>query len=325
LSRPTSRRVGTGGRSGAGAIHVAAPAKLNLYLHVTGKRDDGYHLLDSLIAFAAIHDTVSVEPASTLTLKLTGPFGARLQGDPDNLVLRAARALAAAAGIDSGAHIRLIKRLPIASGIGGGSADAAAALKALARLWQIGDTVDLGALALPLGADVPMCVAGHAAIASGIGEQLDPVPALPPAALVLVNPMARLQTNRVFQARSGAFSPPGGPLGPCPDAAALAAALALRHNDLAVPAISLKPQIRVVLDALAGADGCLLARMSGSGATCFGLFAEDAAAARAAAAIAAAHRSWWVCATRLVDDVTTLGPPDLAAAPERAKGVAIQI
>jgi 4-diphosphocytidyl-2-C-methyl-D-erythritol kinase len=228
-------------------------------------------------------------------------------------VLRAARALAAAAGVSAGARIKLIKRLPIASGIGGGSSDAAATLKALARLWRLGDSVDLAALALPLGADVPMCVAGRAAIASGIGERLEPVPALPPAALVLVNPMARLQTNRVFQARSGAFSAPGGAPGPCADAAALAAALAERRNDLTQPAIGLKPQIRAVLDALAATEGCLLARMSGSGATCFGLFAEAATAEHAAAAIAAAHRSWWVCATRLIDDIATLGPPDLDA------------
>jgi 4-diphosphocytidyl-2-C-methyl-D-erythritol kinase len=314
LNRRGARRAGAKGRDDADAIHVAAPAKLNLYLHVVGKRDDGYHLLDSLIAFAAVHDTVSVRPAPALTLKLAGPFAAPLQRETDNLVLRAARVLAEAAGGRRGAQIRLIKRLPVASGIGGGSADAAATLKALARLWRLDDAIDLGALALPLGADVPMCLAGHAALASGIGERLAPVPALPPAALVLVNPMARLPTNRVFQARTGAFSAPGAPLGPCADAAALAAALADRRNDLTAPAIGLRPQIRAVLDALAGAEGCLIARMSGSGATCFGLFADDAAAGQAAAAIAGRHRSWWVCATRLIDDVAALGAPDLDAA-----------
>ena len=311
MSRPGTARAGAADWGGTDAVHIAAPAKLNLYLHVTGKRADGYHLLDSLIAFAAVHDTVSVRPASKLSLELAGPFAATLRRETDNLVLRAARALAAAAGARSGARIRLIKRLPVASGIGGGSADAAAALKALKRLWRVDERVDLSALALPLGADVPMCLAGRAAIASGIGERLDPVPALPPAALVLVNPMARLQTNRVFQARSGAFAAPAAPLGPCADAAALAAALAERRNDLTAPAVGLRPQIQSVLDALAETEGCLLARMSGSGATCFGLYADDAPAVRAATALAAKHRGWWVCATRLLDDVATLGAPDL--------------
>ncbi|MGE5145469.1 MAG: 4-(cytidine 5'-diphospho)-2-C-methyl-D-erythritol kinase [Candidatus Eiseniibacteriota bacterium] len=312
MSRPGARRAGAAEWDDAEAVHVAAPAKLNLYLHVTGKRADGYHLLDSLIAFAAVHDTVSVKPAATLALELAGPFAATLRHESDNLVLRAARVLAATAGVKPGARIRLIKRLPVASGIGGGSADAAATLKALARLWQVDDAVDLAALALPLGADVPMCLAGRAAVASGIGEHLAPVPPLPPAALVLANPMARLQTNRVFQARTGAFSKPGAPLGPGADAAALALALADRRNDLTVPAVGLRPQIRVVLDALTASEGCLLARMSGSGATCFGLYADDATAARAAAAIAAKHRGWWICATRLLDDAAALGAPDLA-------------
>src|SRR5690606_41160622 len=131
--------------------------------------------------------------------------------------------------------------------------------------------------------------------------------------------MARLQTHRVFQARSGAFSPPGGPFAPCADAAALAEALALRRNDLTQPAIRLKPQIRVVLDALGAAEGCLRARMSGSGATCFRLFADSELAVRAAAAIAGAHRSWWVCATRLIGDTSTLGRPDLDAGAPRAR------
>jgi 4-diphosphocytidyl-2-C-methyl-D-erythritol kinase len=313
LSGAVARGAGARSWDDADAVHVAAPAKLNLYLHVVGRRDDGYHLLDSLIAFAAVHDTVSVRSAPSLSLKLAGPFATSLQREPDNLVLRAARALAEAAGVRAGAQIRLIKRLPVASGIGGGSADAAATLKALKRLWRVDPAIDLAALALPLGADVPMCVNGRAALASGVGERLAPVPALPPAALVLANPMVRLQTNRVFQARSGAFSAPAAPPGPCADAAALAAALAHCRNDLTEPAIGLRPQIGAVLEALAATEGCLLARMSGSGATCFGLYADDEAAERARAALAAAHRGWWVCATRLIDDVEKLGPFDLAS------------
>ena len=309
-----ARRAGAADWDDAEAVHVAAPAKLNLFLHVVGKRADGYHLLDSLIAFAAVHDTVSVRPAAKLSLELAGPFASTLRRETDNLVLRAARALAAAAGVKPAARIRLIKRLPIASGIGGGSADAAATLKALKRLWRVDDSIDLAALALPLGADVPMCLFGRAATASGIGERLAPVAPLPPASLVLVNPMVRLQTSRVFQARAGALSTPAAPLDRCADAAALAAALAERRNDLIAAAVGLRPQIQAVLDALAASDGCLLARMSGSGATCFGMFADDAAAAHAAAAIAGAQRAWWVCPTRLIDDVGALGAPELDTA-----------
>jgi 4-diphosphocytidyl-2-C-methyl-D-erythritol kinase len=267
----------------------AAPAKINLFLHVTGRRDDGYHLLDSLVVFAGAGDRLTAEPAASLSLELDGPFGAALAGEEDNLVLRAARALAATAGIQAGARLRLTKNLPVASGIGGGSADAAAALRLLARLWQL-PAPDSG-LALGLGADVPVCLAGRPARMQGIGERLLRAPTLPRFGLVLVNPGVAVSTPAVFRARRDGFHPPAALPDGWPDAAAMAADLALCANDLEAAAISLAPAVAEALAALAALPGALLARMSGSGATCFALFADPARAAAAAAEIA--RPGWW--------------------------------
>lgn len=278
------------------AVTVEAWAKVNLYLHVTGRRDDGYHLLDSLVAFAGIGDTVTVSPADRLILDLNGPTAPALAAETgDNIVLRAARALADVAGIAAHAHIRLTKRLPVAAGIGGGSADAAATLRALCRLWNVSlDAARLHALALSLGADVPVCLGGRPARMFGIGERLEPAPALPPAWLVLVNPREALSTPAVFQARHGCFSDPAPLTAPPPDAGELAAMLKQRRNDLTAAAIALCPAVSVALDHLARQPGCLLARMSGSGATCFGLFAEAPAATAAAQAMTTTHPLWWI-------------------------------
>ncbi|MEE9194945.1 MAG: 4-(cytidine 5'-diphospho)-2-C-methyl-D-erythritol kinase, partial [Alphaproteobacteria bacterium] len=190
-------------------LSIPAPAKINLYLHLTGKRSDGYHLLDSLIAFAGTHDRVSMAPADRLSLTIEGPYGDGLKGkEADNLVLKAARHLGAAARTEAGADIRLDKRLPVASGIGGGSADAAAALSGLSELWGI-DGTDMEKLALELGADVPACLLGSAAFIGGIGEEITAARALPAAGLVLVNPGVTLATPDVFKARQGGFSLPG--------------------------------------------------------------------------------------------------------------------
>jgi 4-diphosphocytidyl-2-C-methyl-D-erythritol kinase len=260
-------------------LSEAAPAKINLYLHVTGRRDDGYHLLDSLVAFAEIGDVLSAEPADTLSLRVAGPFAAGLAAEADNLVLRAARALAAEAGVTAAAHLVLEKNLPVASGIGGGSADAAATLRLLCRLWRLApDPETLARLAARLGADVPVCLAGHAARMGGIGERLEHAPELPPCGIVLINPGVALATADVFRARRGAWSaPPVLPAG-WADVAAMAADLARLCNDLESTAVSLQPAIADALATLAEAPGCLLARMSGSGATCFGLFADVGAA-----------------------------------------------
>jgi 4-diphosphocytidyl-2-C-methyl-D-erythritol kinase len=285
-----------------------APAKLNLTLEITGKRPDGYHLLDSLVGFTAYGDTLAAEPDDGLRLILDGPFGATLQGDTaENLVLRAARLLAEAGGVPARARLRLTKNLPVASGIGGGSSDAAAALAVLAALWRLSPAPeDLQRLALTLGADVPVCLEARGARLEGIGERISPIPALPPAPIVLVNPGIGLATPKVFAERTGPFSPGPGPAGVLrdgvpADAAALAEALKPYGNDLMAPAIRLLPVIAEMLQALEAAPGCLLARMSGSGATCFALFATDDAAERAAATLSQANPAWWAVATRLED------------------------
>jgi 4-diphosphocytidyl-2-C-methyl-D-erythritol kinase len=274
-----------------------APAKVNLYLHVTGRRADGYHLLDSLAVFGPAADEVAAEPAEALSLALDGPFGAGLAAEADNLVLRAARALAEAAGLAPDAALRLVKRLPIASGIGGGSADAAAALRLLDRFWGLGlGEARLAAIGIRLGADVPVCLASRPLRMQGVGEVLSPAPVLPACGLLLVNPGHALATPAVFRAREGGFTPPAALPAAWADAASMARDLTALRNDLEAPAISLCPPIAEVLAALRTLPGCLLARMSGSGATCFGLFATPAAAEAAALALPG---SWWRAAGAL--------------------------
>ncbi len=274
-------------------LRAFAPAKINLWLHVTGRRPDGYRELDSLVAFADVGDRLSAAPAQELTLTVSGPFAAALDAGADNLVLRAARSLAAHCGIPAQAALHLHKNLPVASGIGGGSADAAAALRLCARLWRadIGNAA-MARLALDLGADVPACLAGRTARMTGIGEKLAPPDPAPPAApAVLVNPGIAVSTGQVFEALAGPFGSPAENRGG--DFAGRAAA---NRNDLEAPAIALVPEIAGVLAALRAAPGLRLARMSGSGATCFGLFDGPAAAEATARAIAAAHPAWWVAA-----------------------------
>jgi 4-diphosphocytidyl-2-C-methyl-D-erythritol kinase len=266
-----------------------APAKVNLFLHVTGKRADGYHLLDSLAVFPAVGDTIRLAPDDRLSLSISGRFGATLSAEPDNLVLRAARKLASEAGITAAGRLHLEKNLPVASGIGGGSADAAAALLLLARHWNISDP--LQEIALALGADVPVCLASRPVRMAGIGEILSPAPKLPEFGMVLVNPSIPVATAAVFRARSQAFSAPASLPESWPNAAAMAAGLAEQKNDLEAPAIALAPGIAAVLAELRALPGALLARMSGSGATCFGIFATPQAAAKAAASIN--QPGWW--------------------------------
>jgi 4-diphosphocytidyl-2-C-methyl-D-erythritol kinase len=281
-------------------LTLDAPAKLNLYLHIVGKREDGYHLLDSLAAFVDIGDTLTLTPASALSFKVDGPFAAGLDDADGNLVIRAARALGNAVGRDPAVAFHLTKRLPIASGIGGGSADAAACLRGLARLWGLDEKSDtVLAVAAGLGADIPICVIGEAGFMRGIGTELGPAPRLPAAGIVLVNPNIPLSTPAVYRARVGAFSPPM-PFESTPaDAQALCALLARRRNDLTVAALTIVPEIQTVLTAIAIDKSCLLSRMSGSGATCFGLYENRAAAADAALALRADHPGWWIAAGQL--------------------------
>ena len=284
-------------------IRVGAPAKLNLYLHVTGRRADGYHELDSLVTFTALADTLEIAPAETLDLSVKGPFAAALDAG-DNLAARAATALAEKLGRPADVRITLDKRIPVAAGLGGGSADAAAVLRGLARLWRLGaeHAGDLQETALRLGADVPVCLESRAAYMAGIGEALSPPPRLPRCGALLVNPGVPVPTGPVFAARRGPFSAASRIDEDPHDASALAALLRNRRNDLEQPALAQVPEIGLVLARVAEAPGCLLARMSGSGGTCFGLFGDEAAAAGAADTIARDHPAWWVHPTRLVHD-----------------------
>lgn len=275
-----------------------APAKLNLYLHVVGKRPDGYHLLDSLVVFADIADRVAVASAPHLSLALVGPFaGALAANDKNNLVWRAAEALARHLGREPDVALTLEKNLPIASGIGGGSSDAAATLQALIDLWQV--KVDHGALvdiAASLGADVVVCLAARPSWLGGIGERVERAPALPPAGLMLANPGIALPTATVFNSRRGPFSTPARFDAAPADPGALAALLAERRNDLTAAAIEQVPAIAAVLECLAAAEGSLVARMSGSGATCFALFGTLREAQTAASKLRALEPNWWVAA-----------------------------
>ena len=283
-------------------IRESAPAKLNLYLHVVGRRPDGYHLLDSLVAFADVADEIVAVPADALSLEITGPFAAALEaGKAQNLVWRAATLLARHLGRAPDAAITLAKNLPVASGIGGGSSDAAATLRALAALWdaRLG-AAELATLGAALGADVPVCLAARTSWLSGIGEHVEAGPALPPVAVVLTNPGVALPTASVFRRRTGAFSQAARFAGTPRSAIELVALLARTRNDLTAAAIALVPAIGEALDALAAANGALIARMSGSGATCFALFASDEQASAAAEILRARHAGWWVAAGRLV-------------------------
>jgi 4-diphosphocytidyl-2-C-methyl-D-erythritol kinase len=273
----------------------AAPAKVNLYLHVVGRRPDGYHLLDSLAVFPEVGDILRAAPDDGFSLAVEGPFGAALAAEPDNLVLRAGRALADAAGIHPRARLVLEKHLPVASGIGGGSADAAAALRLLRRLWQL-DVPDDGLhrIAATLGADVPVCVGSRPVRMGGIGERLSEPPRLPPFGMVLVNPGIGVATPAVFHARTGPMSEPARLPPGWADSAAMAADLARLGNDLETPARGLCPLVGDVIAAIAALPTCLLARMSGSGATCFGLF-PDSASARSASVLLR-QTGWWVAA-----------------------------
>lgn len=284
-------------------VTVFAPAKVNLYLHLTGRRPDGYHLLDSLVAFPDIGDRLRVRPASSLSLEIAGPEAAALIGEArDNLVLQAARLLAGHVGAVAGAAFELEKNLPVAAGIGGGSSDAAAALRALCELWRLAiDERQLAALAAELGADVPACLYGRPVWVGGIGERLEPAADLPAAGIVLANPRRPLPTAAVFRERRGPFSAGGGRFAPMPsNAVDLARALSPRHNDLTEAAIGLLPEIAEVLSVLLLLPGARLSRMSGSGATCFALFDDRAAAERARAVLAVARPGWWCAAGGLV-------------------------
>lgn len=285
------------------AIARLAPAKVNLFLHVGPLEADGYHPLASLVAFADIGDRLTVEPAERLSLAVCGPFAGALEGEGDNLVLRAVRALGAAAGIgEPGLRITLDKRLPVAAGLGGGSSDAGAALK-LARdaLGLPLDDEALAGIAAGIGADGPMCLHARAAWAEGRGDALTFETSLPPLPALLVNPGVPSSTGAVYRAFDDSASGSADrPLPPSAwDLASVLDWLATQRNDLQAPAVSLAPAIGEALAATADLPGARLTRMSGSGATVFALFDTAAAAEAAGVALSARRPGWWVRPTVL--------------------------
>lgn len=285
-------------------IEEVAAAKINLFLHVGPLRKDGLHRLESLFVFADDGDRIRAEPAPALSLKIEGPFGTELSRFPltDNLVFRAALALRAAAHVTAGAALVLDKRLPIASGIGGGSADAAAALRALIRLWRVrmGER-EIMSLAFSLGADVPACLEGAPVYIGGAGERVTRGPSLPPLWAALANPGIAMPTGPVFNAFDRENPKPTTPdPARCASAAsygALTDYLLQTRNDLEPPAIARAGVIQMVAERLASHPGCLISRMSGSGATVFGLYTSEGAAR--GAAMKARGLGWWSLAARI--------------------------
>ncbi|GJD50278.1 4-diphosphocytidyl-2-C-methyl-D-erythritol kinase [Methylobacterium crusticola] len=290
------------------ALATRAPAKINLTLHVLGRRaGDGYHALESLVAFAGVGDALTLEPGPALDLAVAGPTAGPAGPLGDNLVLRAARHLAALVPDLRAGRFALVKRLPVAAGIGGGSSDAAAALRLLARSNGLrADHPAVLEAARRTGADVPVCLEPRARMMRGAGESLGPALALPPLPAVLINPGVAVETAPVFRAlglKAGEPHPAAREEHPevdgARDLAGLLARIGPARNDLEAPALSLAPVIGDVLAALRDQDGCRLARMSGSGATVFGLFAHRSRAAQAARRIAAQAPGWWVRPTLL--------------------------
>ena len=277
-----------------------APAKVNLTLHVLARRADGYHELESLVAFAGAGDWLEFEPGATLSLEVSGPTAPSSGPVEENLVLRAARALAEAApGMRLG-RFRLFKALPVAAGLGGGSSDAAAALRALAQANGIaGDDLRLWAAARATGADVPVCLDPRARMMRGIGDVIGPALGFPPLPAVLVNPAVAAPTPQVFAGLGLARGEVLARAEANDIGADVFAALESGRNDLQPSAESIAPQIREALDLLKTGPGVRLARMSGSGATCFAIYRDRHTAARAARALQAERRGWWVRATYL--------------------------
>jgi 4-diphosphocytidyl-2-C-methyl-D-erythritol kinase len=279
-------------------ISVLAPAKVNLALHVTGRRADGYHEIETLALFAAMADRLTAREAATTGLSISGPFAGGLSAEADNLVLRAAVALRNVARLQvPETAFQLEKNLPVASGIGGGSADAAAALIALKALWNLPADHDLGPVAGRLGADVPMCLASVPLVARGTGERIEAVTIARSLPCVLVNPGIAVSTRDVFSALARRDNPPMENL---PAGGPDIEWLMRQRNDLEAPAMALCPQIGTAIAMLEARTGLLLARMSGSGATCFGLFATGTEADEAAREIGAREPGWWCVATQLL-------------------------
>lgn len=287
------------------ALVARAPAKLNLSLAITGRRADGYHTLDSLVAFARFGDTLTLQPGLPLALEVEGATAAASGPAADNLVLKAAGHFAALFAGAALGHFHLVKRIPVAAGLGGGSSDAAAALRLLAKAHNVApDHAAVFEAARRTGADVPVCLAAKPRFMRNIGDELGPVLDLPPLICVLVNPGVALATGEVFAAMrltpgATALAATAPLISAAMPAASLMAALQGSGNDMEDAAQVLAPVIGGVLAVLGGAPGCRLARMTGSGATCFGLFTTRRGAQSAVAAIRRGHPEWWVRASAL--------------------------
>jgi 4-diphosphocytidyl-2-C-methyl-D-erythritol kinase len=279
-----------------GYVTVFAPAKVNLCLHVGERRPDGYHNLESLVAFVSAGDEIRLEHDAALSLSVNGPFGAELSAGEDNLAMRAACILAEKTNASAGARIQLTKNLPVASGLGGGSADAAAVLRGLVRLWNLDVEQNLlREIASSLGADIPVCLDSAPAWMEGKGEVITPLPPMPGLCLLLVNPLVPVPTTAVF---AGLRQRRG--LGARRPSAPFAVASALLHflqtttNDLEAPARAIAPVIGDVLDEIGRLPDVLLARMSGSGATCFAMFESSEGVNRAMRILTAIRPDWWI-------------------------------
>ncbi|WP_245482522.1 4-(cytidine 5'-diphospho)-2-C-methyl-D-erythritol kinase, partial [Mesorhizobium sp. M4A.F.Ca.ET.050.02.1.1] len=280
-----------------------APAKINLALHVTGRRADGYHLLESLAVFTRFGDRLEIEPAESDRFSISGKFASGVPSDETNLVVRAREALRREAGslATPPVAITLEKNLPVASGVGGGSSDAAAVLRGLARTWRLDiGNADLARIGLSLGADLPMCLAARPLIARGVGDELSAVPSFPALALVLVNPGVAVSTPEVFKALARRDNEALPPLPSKLDFHSIRSWLDATRNDLEPAARTIQPVIGEALRALRKADAGF-ARLSGSGATCFGLFETGNVAKRAALDIRHRHPDWFVAATRSME------------------------
>mgnify|MGYP001815202845 CR=1 FL=1 len=278
-----------------------APAKVNLTLHVTGQREDGYHLLDSLVVFVDVADHLTATHADDLTLTVSGPFAQGVPVDDTNLMMRAAQALCTARGITAGAAMTLVKNLPHAAGIGSGSSDAAATLGMLAALWDVKPLAADAPEVLALGADVPVCRhAPNAVRMSEIGEVLTPVPPLPAFVLVLVRPPVDVPTGAVFD---GLATKHGASMSPLPAGLGFAGFvdwLKAQRNDLQPPAEKIAPQIATTIAALAALPDVAFAGRTGSGATCFAVVQKLDAARRVAGAMQAAHPNWWIVPAKVL-------------------------
>ena len=285
------------------ALHAIAPAKLNLYLHVHGRRADGYHLIESLAVFTEPGDVVHVREADALHLSCEGEFAEAAGGGEGNLVLKAAHLLQRKTGCTKGAHITLTKNIPVGAGLGGGSSDAAVTLKLLNRLWELDvDDAMLCDWAPELGADVAMCVRARPVIAENIGERLrEPPCALPPLHVLLVHPRTPLLTKHVYAAlatmplhsHQAAYTDMA-----CEDAGHFLRWLGRQRNDLQPAAMQVSAEVAGVLDALAALNPALV-RMSGSGACCYALYSTAGEAAAASVELARRHPSWWVRTGRI--------------------------